>query len=102
MVDTSSLGGDWLSAKSMKIGDKVQVIVTSEGELNPKTDDFDASLTLDITSSGENMKMRVNKTNAAAVREKYGKDTKDWVGKTLEFVVVKTNFENKLGFQFVG
>jgi hypothetical protein len=102
IVDTSSVGGDWLSAKNMKIGDRVKVQVVSEGEINPATDDFDTNLTLDIKFENQPKKMRVNKTNVTAIRNKYGKDSKDWVGKELEFTVYRTNFESKLGFQFVG
>jgi len=102
MGDTSSIGGDWLSAKEMKIGDKIKVLVTGEGELSPETDDFAASWTLDVKYNTAPMKMRLNTKNVTAIRNKYGKDSKDWVGKELEFMVYMTNFQNKLGFQLVG
>ena len=100
MVDTSGLGGNYLSAKGMKVGDKIDVLVTDEGEVRVGDEKFKPSLMLEVKCNGEDKLMRINATNVAIIRDKLGKDTKAWINKTLSFVVVKTNFEGKMGFQF--
>jgi len=100
MVDTSGLGGNYLSAKGMKVGDKIDVLVTGEGEVRVGDEKFKPSLMLEVKCNGEDKLMRINATNVAIIRDKLGKDTKAWINKTLSFVVVKTNFEGKMGFQF--
>jgi len=102
MVDTSSMqSGDFLTAKDMRVGDRLKVVVTDEGKMQPADENFKASLQLGVKQNGATKILRLGTKNVAAISTKLGKETKSWVGKELEFIVYQTNYQNKLGFQYV-
>jgi len=102
-MDISNMsGGDFLTAKEMRVGDRVKVLVTGEGKIQPAEGEFKAAVILEVKHNGKPIHLRLGVKNVRAVGDKHGQDTKNWVGKELEFMVYMTNYQNKLGFQFVG
>ena len=101
MVDISNMsGGDFLSARDLRIGDKIKVLVTGEGKIQPAEGEFKAAVILEVKNNGKQVSLRLGVKNVKAIGDKYGRETKSWVGKELEFLVYQTNFQGKNGFQF--
>jgi glutamine synthetase len=94
--------GNFLTAKDRRVGDRLKVLVTGEGKIQPAEGEFKASVILDVKHENKPMSMRLGVKNVKAISDRHGRDTKSWVGKELEFIVYMTNYQNKLGFQFVG
>lgn len=53
--------------------------------------DFSSVLILDIETVFEKSAWAVNKTNAKALREKFGQDAEKMIGKSIELLVVNVN-----------
>jgi hypothetical protein len=102
-MDISNMGGgDFLTAKDMHVGDRVKVLVTGEGKIQPAEGEFKAAVVLEVKYNGKPVSLRLGVRNVNAIAVKYGMDTKNWVNKEMEFMVYMTNYQSKLGFQFVG
>lgn len=102
MVDVGNMSSaDFITAKDMKVGDRVKVKVTGEGKMQPADENYKAALLLEVEFNGKKT-LRLGTRNVQAISAKLGRETKGWIGQTLEFMVYTTNYQNKLGFQYVG
>ena len=102
MVDLSGMGsGDFLNAKDMRVGDRIRVLVTGEGKMQPADGEYKAALLLEVKYDNKPKTLRLGTKNVAAIIAKLGNDSKSWVGKELDFIVYQTNYQNKLGFQYI-
>ena len=92
MVKVKDRLGQYIKAAEVKDGDKVFIISEPDYE-----DSFEnMPLVAEVEYNGEQRKFIFNATNEAMMIERYGDDTKDWVGKGFVLYKTKVNFKGEI------
>jgi hypothetical protein len=105
-----SSGGKFLSAKNVKNGDVLTfkdegVLVLgkfihaetfSNGKPNPKAGTPREELRFNVSVNGEDYIFTCGKTNQEIMKEAFGWETKEWVGKKATIAVIKVNVGGNL------
>jgi len=87
------LKGDYLSPEVISDGDFAEII--SEPKL--VEGNFGEQLETDIKlTTGIQKRYSINRTSAKSLSEKWGTETKNWVGKMIKFSKLKANIKGEL------
>lgn len=105
-----SSGGKFVGAKSCKTGDVLTFKTEGEhrdskfvhpekkmdGSPNPMAGKPKKELVFDVDVNGEEMSFTCNATNQAILKESFGRNTDDWVGKKCTISIIKVNVGGQL------
>ena len=83
----ADFSGDWISAKSIKDGDIIEILDEGKVEYNDilKKDMFNLKVKL-----GEKIKIWTpNNKHGLLLQQAFGMDTKNWIGKKVELVLIE-------------
>lgn len=103
-------GGKFVNAKSCQTGDVLVFKNAGEyqdsrfmnpdkkmdGTPHPMAGKPKRDLVFDVSVNGVDMVFTCNATNQAIIKDAWGKDTEDWVGKKCKIAVVKVNVGGQL------
>ena len=98
---TEIMGGDWVKGKDVRSGSKAKL----KTEVHPSPSQFkdkDGNTQMQdvgkihIQGDGEQKNIRVNKASISALVDAFGKDSKDWIDKTLTMETMKVSVGGKM------
>jgi len=88
MVDgTQAMESRYLNADTVRESKTKKLVILNEGEYQES--DYGLKLTLDVEIDGRTKLWRPNKDTCCNIGDKYGKETKKWIGKLVGLTVIK-------------
>mgnify|MGYP001558331742 CR=1 FL=1 len=87
--------GDFLTASTIKSWQTPTAVITDEGALDSGTFDHEV-FRITVEKHGQKFTYTMNATSARKFAETWSEETTKWVGKVIEFDIVKMNVKGTL------
>ena len=88
------IAGDFLTADIVKSWENKTAAIVDEGQLDSESFDHEV-FRITVEKNGQQHSYTMNRTSTKACSEKWGEDTKTWIGKVLEFEIARMNVKGQ-------